>query len=655
MTRLVRAVQSIMLNANINWALLVILLLGAALRWIGLPSISHLLSYDEAYDGLDALTQLHHFTPTPFFPGDFGRESGWIYLLVPFIGVFDARPFALHLAATMIGILTIAVTYALGMEVMGRRGATWTAAALAVFYWHVSLSYIALRAILLPLVGSAMFAMFLRAVRTNSAGSWRWTGLWLGILAYTYYAARAWIGFLVLGLLWLSLKDAARRKGSLSALFIGGCVGLPLMVYSAVNPQLVSRRISEVAVDFNGVVGNVGLWLRAWFFQGDVNTSLNFQGRPIFDPFLGILFIVGLGALFFSVRRRWHAWWVFGLGFTAMIPSLLSSDAPHFLRAIGLVVPCALIAGAGAVLIERAARRVLSARWAMLIPAGLVLVSAAVTYRDFAARWLVPASAPALKSQFDNQLAEQLRRSTSIDMSVYLPFTPFAPSIDPRTQFRMAYLAPRHVAMFNPGECFVIADGAAAYATTASDADRYQQSLAQFAQSHWLGNVPAEQGQAVFTIFRAEPRADFVAQMTGSPITFGDVLRLGLLRPISSTVPAGATVLLQLGFKALHPLDRDHSVFIHLYGEPRPEAGGPIWSQADSQLCVSYPTSWWGTAETVVQDFALHIPANLPPGRYVIAAGVYDSTSLVRLPVSSPQPQAEYIELASLKVVSATP
>ena len=655
MIRAVRSVRSLTASTNFNWALLAILLLGAALRWVALQPMSRLLTFDEAYDGIDALAQLQHFTLTPFFPGNFGRESGWMYLLAPFIGIFGARPFSLRLAATLIGILTIAVTYALGTEVMGRRGATWAAAVLAVLFWHVQLSYIALRAILMPLVGAAALAAFLRAVRTNSARSWRWAGLWLGLLAYTYYAARAWIGFLGLCLLWLIFTDAARRKGSLSAVLIAGSVGLPLLIYSVVNPQLVSGRLSEVAVDINGVARNLGLWLQAWFFQGDVNASLNFQGRPIFDPFLGILFIVGLGALFFYVRRRWQAWWVFGLGLMAMIPSLLSSDAPHFLRAIGLVVPCALIAGAGAALIERKARQIGLAHWPMLIPAGLILISGAVAYGDFAARWLVPPSAPALQSQFDNQLAEQLRRSTPSDMSVYLPFTPFAPSIDPRTQFRMAYLAPRHVAMFDPGECFVVADGAAAYATTATDANRYQQSLAQFAQPHWLSDVSAEQGQAVFTIFQAEPRADFTAQMTGSPITFGDALRLSLLLPVSSTVPAGATVPLRLGFKALHPLDRDLSVFIHLYGEPRPEAGGPMWSQADSQLCVSYPTSWWKVAETVVQDFALHIPANLPPGGYVIAGGVYDSASLARLPVSSPQPQTDYIELASLKVVSTTP
>jgi hypothetical protein len=648
MTRLVR-------NVNLYWALVGILLLGAALRWIALPAISHRLSYDEAYNGLDALSQLQHFAPTPFFPDNTGRESGWMYLLVPFIAAFDARPFALQLASTMVGILTIAVIYQLGVEVLDRRSAMWAAAALAVFYWPVNLNYLALRANLMPLVGSVMFATFLRAVRTNTARAWLWTGLWLGLLAYTYYSARAWIAFLVLSLLWLILTDAARRKGSLSALFIGGGVWLPLAAYSVMNPQLVAGRISDVAVDMNGIVRNVGLWLQAWFFRGDVNGSLNFQGRPIFDPFLGILFIVGLGALFVSVRRRWLAGWVLGLAFTALLPSLLSGDAPHFLRAIGLIVPCALIAGAGAGLIERAAQRVVSARWATLIPAGLILVSAVITYNDFAARWLAPSPAQVMKSQFDNRLAEQLRSSTSNDMSIYLPFTPFAPSTDPRTQFRMAFLAPRHVAMFNPGECFVVADKTAVYATTAAEADRYQQSLAQFAQSHWLSNVPAEQDQAVFTVFQAEPRSGFVAPMAGSSITFGDALHIGLLKPISSTIPAGVTIPLRLGFKALHPLDRDFSVFIHLYSDPQPEGSNQIWSQADGQLCVSYPTSWWESAETVVQDFALPVPADLPPGRYVIALGVYDSASLVRLPVSSTDSQADHIDLALLDVVPTAP
>jgi 4-amino-4-deoxy-L-arabinose transferase-like glycosyltransferase len=122
-----------------------ILLVAALMRWTALAQMRQMLDYDEAYYGFDALSLLYAPRLTSFFATNFGRESAWMYILAPFLAWFGANPFAMHLAAAFIGVLTVAATYRLAREVLNVQGATWAMAAFAVFYWPVHHSHLALR------------------------------------------------------------------------------------------------------------------------------------------------------------------------------------------------------------------------------------------------------------------------------------------------------------------------------------------------------------------------------------------------------------------------------------------------------------------------------------------------------------------------------
>ena len=49
------------------WVLVAILLVGSFLRWAQLPALEDMLNFDEAYNGLDALSLLENPRFTPFF------------------------------------------------------------------------------------------------------------------------------------------------------------------------------------------------------------------------------------------------------------------------------------------------------------------------------------------------------------------------------------------------------------------------------------------------------------------------------------------------------------------------------------------------------------------------------------------------------------
>jgi hypothetical protein len=636
-------------QSRVNWLLISFILIGAFLRWFDLAPMSDTLYHDEAFNGVDAVSLLQQPRLTPFFDGNKGRESGWMYILAGFIGVFGAQPVAMRLAATMAGVLTLAALYALARELGNERTATWSVGALAVLFWHVHLSRIALRAILMPLLGALVFAFLWRAYRRGQRRDWIVGGVLLGVMSYTYLAARLWIGYAVVLLGVLAVFDARRRRGSLLAMLIAVVIALPLLTYLALNPVVAVDRVTEVArLDLTDLLNNVGIWLQAAFYRGSPIDLLNLANRPIFDPFLGTLFIIGLVALPRVIRWKWQMLWLLGLALTAVVPSIMTSDAPHPLRAIGLVLPIALLCGAGAWLIERGASRLKPGRWATLLPIGLLSVAGVITFQDAHVGWL---SQPEVVQYmpYENELLQYLKANTSPETPVYLPFTTYLPVVDPGTDFRRAYLAPRPVSVFNPAECWVASTVSTLYVATSDEADGYRKGLERWSEPTLvISDVHKTRLlDTTFAVFRANPRSDFLADDPAATFVAGDQLQFQLVSALPATAPRGAQVPITWRITPLRDLDRPYSVFLHLYRKPIDFGAGPI-SQGDAPLCTSYPTNLWQPHERVLQDFPLSVPLEAEAGTYVVVAGVYDTETGARLPINSGGVTNEYAIIGQL-------
>ncbi len=635
-----------------DWLIVAVLLAGAFLRCAALSRMDGMLHYDEAFNGVDALSLLRSPRFTPFLPGNYGRESGWCYILTLFIVTWGARPFALRLAAAFASTLTLAASYRLGKELLGTRGATWVTAALAVLYWHVHLSHLALRANLFLLVGSLALAFLLRAHRKNTAPNWAISGLGLGLLAYTYFSAYLWIGFALLTLSVWFVCCPKQRRGILLALLIAFLVFLPMGIYAYSHPDQVLQRAGDVqTLDRNAIWSNLGVWARAWFGHGDENAEFNLPGRAILDAWLGALLLAGLVGLALAPKRRWRAAWVLGLGAASVLPSLLSDYAPHFLRAIGLTVPISLLAGAGAMALERVGRAVTRRSVAVVLPVALIVMAAATTYQDFYVRWLNDPNVFILMEEHINRAINLLHATAPMDMPVY--FSPFTPS-HPVLEFRSADLAPRHVGAFDSHYCFVVSDVPAAYVSLSMYEPDFRRNLEQWADLSVLEqDQPPSAGAPRYTVYLATPRSDAWTDSGQDSSVFADILQVRSISPISSTLLAGTTIPVRLAIRALRPLDRAYSVFVHLYGDPTPYEGGVMWAQGDSQISVSYHPVYWTPHETIIQEFDLAVPANIPPGQYTIAIGIYEAPSGPRLPITAPlQYKWDYVPLARVEVLT---
>lgn len=617
---------------HILWLLVTLLLVGAALRWAQLQALAGMLNTDEAANGLDALSLIQNPRLTPFFPTYTGRESGWHYWLVPFLLAFGLRPLAIRLAATMIGCLTLAAIYALGRELLPRRAAVWTSGVLAVLYWHVHLSQIGFRAVLMPLVGSLAMAWLLRAYRTNRTAVWLGAGLWLGLLAYTYFSARLWLGYTGLLLVYWGVREAEKRRGILLAGAVTAVVALPLFLYTTFNPGESLGRIGEVSVlSVAGVWHNSLAWLRAWFGQGDQNVMLNLPGRPILDWFTGVPFVIGLLTLWRSTRARWHPWWLIGLAGTAILPSLLSDHAPHFLRAIGLVVPTALVVGTGLYHLEQqAARRIGGAAfWLPLV----LLLAAGLNTAEALSRWLTHPDLPEQMEFSLNDAAALAQAETGPDVPLYFSHVTRQ---NPTLLFWAAALAPRPVDAFDPTECWV--------QTAVPTLYLLNNAMQPPFESYEVVN---RDGTTQLVLTTPDGRKNNPVPMA----VFGNSVHLTPATPLPRQAHPGDTLHLSLAFGAGQPVAESYNLFLHLVGVPSPYDGGPIWAQTDSPICLSYPMTAWRPFETITQRFSLTLPADLPTGTYTLVTGLYQPATGLRLPLTGPiQNEWNHFELADLEV-----
>jgi 4-amino-4-deoxy-L-arabinose transferase-like glycosyltransferase len=94
----------------------------------------------------------------------------------------------------------------------------------------------------------------------------------------------------------------------------------------------------------------------------------------------------------------------------------------------------------------------------------------------------------------------------------------------------------------------------------------------------------------------------------------------------------GETVNLTFYWQADRPVTDNYKVFVHLL-----DSKGTTVAQRDTPpLTGSYPTSQWRQGELVIDPAPLAVPASLPPGDYTLEIGLYQETTMARLPVTTP-------------------
>jgi hypothetical protein len=111
--------------------------------------------------------------------------------------------------------------------------------------------------------------------------------------------------------------------------------------------------------------------------------------------------------------------------------------------------------------------------------------------------------------------------------------------------------------------------------------------------------------------------------------TFADQMALTSCAFEPGPSAAAGVLHVSLSWRSLASTEGDYTVFVHLIDE-----GERVWAQHDGEpVGDSRPTSSWQPGEEITDHHGLALPADLPPGEYSLAVGLYDAASGERVPV----------------------
>ena len=218
--------------------LLLILILGAFLRFYLIQEVPLGLYPDEAMNGNNAMEALATGEFKIFYPENNGREGLFINLQAISLAVFGNEPWALRLVSAIFGTLTILGIYLLTKELFSQNQAQiknetlkvqndnqksktfqFFAAVLrfalyalrsdnltkiskneiiallsafftATSYWHLNFSRIGFRAIAVPFFASFGLYFLLKGLRQGNILNLIWAGIFIGLGFHTYIAFR---------------------------------------------------------------------------------------------------------------------------------------------------------------------------------------------------------------------------------------------------------------------------------------------------------------------------------------------------------------------------------------------------------------------------------------------------------------------------------
>jgi hypothetical protein len=94
----------------------------------------------------------------------------------------------------------------------------------------------------------------------------------------------------------------------------------------------------------------------------------------------------------------------------------------------------------------------------------------------------------------------------------------------------------------------------------------------------------------------------------------------------------GGLIGLTLYWRAVEVVNLPYKIFAHLESSV-PAGGAPqLWAQADDfPACGTRSTQQWQVGQVVADRHIIKLPANLPPGEYVIQVGLYEPQTGLRL------------------------
>ncbi len=354
----------------VAFGLLALIALAAALRLPNLGGMPFGVWHDEAENALAAQDILHNALYRPFFLGATSHTAHHNYLVAAAFAWLGETISAARLVSALMGIAMVPAGYLVAAELfyttpshnrmrsaVGAVMGLLFAALLAISSWSLNFSRIAVNYIATPLFILLAVGLLLHALRTQRTSAWLLSGAALGMGLNFYSSFRLFLPvlplFLVAALIVRRDLWAKSWRGLLIWAFAALIVAAPLITFAATNRELFLKRsqdtflLTKVAPELrmSVLLDNAKTHALMFNVMGDRNGRHNLPGRPMLDPWLGGLFVLGLAVCLWRFRRPPYLLLLLWLGFTLLGGTLtLAFEAPQSLRANGAIPAAYLIA-----------------------------------------------------------------------------------------------------------------------------------------------------------------------------------------------------------------------------------------------------------------------------------------------------------------------
>jgi hypothetical protein len=427
-------------------ALLALLLLAAGLRFYRLGELPPGLWFDEAWSSVAARNSAAQGIYPVYFAADFGGMHPAIVYLARLANRLSDNPLSLRYAVAAVSTLTVGAAFfayraIFALEIGGRTAsparnpqflALLASLILAIAYPFVHFSRMGFESSLPALAGLLVFGSLAAALQRERAGWFALSGALLGLSLYSFDTARLFPLALSLAFWGVALfhrRAAWRRYLAWYGLLATTAVltFLPLGLYFVTHWDVFTARAGVATYHTLGpgaesaplaIWRNLGRTVGGLFLPGfgDQIARHNLPGRPVFDPFLALLFWAGAARLAWTWKRPASMLLAAWAG-VMLLAVILTDGAPTYTRIFGaLPALAALAALSGDFSVRPGGKGHAVTRAALVL---LLLFSLAVTARDYFGRW---AALPQLFDDF--QIAEwqagQLARAALAEGDVFM-------------------------------------------------------------------------------------------------------------------------------------------------------------------------------------------------------------------------------------------
>ncbi len=390
-----------------RWTLVAVCLIAALfLRVWRLTSIPPGFHMDEAMDThlAQKILQGQWF----FYTNEgWGREGLYYYLAAPVLYVVQDGVLGMRLASVLIGLGMACLAGLLAARLFDADTGALTLAWVGLSFWPTFMSRVAVRNISLGLMLTLALLVFWKAwvaptsPRRAHLARFGLAGLLMGLSLYTYQPARVSPAILVAFALYTALFHRQALRARWRGMLLCGVVliitVLPLALFLALNPVAEGPERAAMAAPLSqllsghprAVLDNLVALLKMFTIRGDTLITYNLPGRPVFPGLAGLFFYLGLLVCASRWRNPACALIVFWLGIM-LLPSLVTTDAPHFFRSVGAIVPAMLLPALGLASLARLAAQRWS-QWGQAASIAITLVllgqTAWLTYQDYFNNW----------------------------------------------------------------------------------------------------------------------------------------------------------------------------------------------------------------------------------------------------------------------------